>query len=87
MTRVEPDPALPVEVVALRVQDDGTARGRCVGPSPFMPLRSQQVSARGVEEAEERWEAAGKPEPTRLGVTVTSDGQRIWLDSPTNAMP
>ncbi|MEU6037583.1 methyltransferase domain-containing protein [Actinomadura sp. NPDC047616] len=79
---VHPDWPLAV----LRVRGDGTARGRCVGPSPFMPLRAQQVSARSVQEAEERWEAAGRPEPARYGLTVTPEGQRVWLDSPANTI-
>lgn len=69
-------------LVALRVREDGTARGRCVGPSPFMPLRDQWVSARSVRDAEERWDAAGRPEVTRVGLTVTPEGQDVWLDSP-----
>ncbi|WP_067793699.1 methyltransferase domain-containing protein [Actinomadura formosensis] len=77
---VHPDWPLAV----LKVQDDGTAQGRCLGPSPFMPLRAQHVSARSVQETEERWAAAGKPEASRFGVTVTPAGQRIWLDSPDN---
>ncbi|WP_329522243.1 methyltransferase domain-containing protein [Spirillospora sp. NBC_01491] len=71
-------------LAALRVRDDGTAQGRCVGPSPFMPLRAQRASARSVQDAEERWEAAGRPEPTRYGITVSPGGQRIWLDSSGN---
>ncbi|MFD0901221.1 methyltransferase domain-containing protein [Actinomadura sediminis] len=69
-------------LVALRVREDGTARGRCVGPSPFMPLRDQRVSARSVRDAEERWDAAGRPEVTRIGLTVAPEGQDVWLDSP-----
>lgn len=28
------------------------------------------------------WEQRGKPDPNRFGVTVTPDGQRVWLDHP-----
>ncbi|WP_344899980.1 methyltransferase domain-containing protein [Actinomadura meridiana] len=75
---VHPDWPLAV----LKVKDDGTADGRCAGPSPFMPLRAQGVSASSVQDAERRWEAAGRPEATRVGVTVEPQGQRVWLDSP-----
>lgn len=71
-------------LAALRVQDDGTAQGRCVGPSPFMPLRAQGVSPQRVQDTEDRWEAAGRPELARYGVTVAPEGQCVWLDSPAN---
>ncbi|MFC5185665.1 methyltransferase domain-containing protein [Actinomadura harenae] len=71
-------------LAALKVQEDGMAQGRCVGPSPFMPLRAQHVSLEAVDDAEDRWAAAGKPDVTRYGVTVTHNGQQIWLDSPDN---
>ncbi|MUL44263.1 methyltransferase domain-containing protein [Streptomonospora sp. PA3] len=29
------------------------------------------------------WEAAGRPEHSRFGLTVTSDRQEVWLDEPT----
>ncbi|MFJ5224138.1 hypothetical protein [Streptomyces sp. NPDC088400] len=33
------------------------------------------------------WEGAGRPDLTRFGVTVGSDGeQAIWLDAPGNAV-
>ncbi|WP_207945713.1 methyltransferase domain-containing protein [Actinomadura sp. 7K534] len=79
---VHPDWPLAV----LRVQDDGTAQGRCVGSAPFMPLRAQQVSAHSVQAAEERWQAAGKADLTRYGLTVTPKGQHTWLDSPANPL-
>ncbi|MFV2177097.1 protein-L-isoaspartate O-methyltransferase [Actinomadura sp. LOL_016] len=77
---VHPDWPLAV----LRVRDDGTARGRCVGPAPFMPLRAQHTSAPSLQEAEERWAAAGRPDAARYGVTVTPAGQTVWIDSPDN---
>lgn len=39
-------PEWPLAV--LRVNEDGTAQGRCVVPAPFMPLRSLTVEARGL---------------------------------------
>lgn len=35
-----------------------------------------------VEHATELWERAGQPTWDRLGLTVTADEQRVWLDSP-----
>ncbi|MFC5747073.1 methyltransferase domain-containing protein [Actinomadura rugatobispora] len=72
-------------LAALRVQADGrTAQGWCVAPSPFMPLRAQHVSPKAVQDAEERWKKAGEPDLVRYGVTVTGEGQAVWLDSPDN---
>jgi protein-L-isoaspartate O-methyltransferase len=68
----------------LIVQPGGIAEGRFVGPSPFMPLRDQRVSPRLMQEAEERWIEAGRPGCGRYGVTVTPEGQFVWLDSPDN---
>jgi protein-L-isoaspartate(D-aspartate) O-methyltransferase len=68
----------------LTVSPAGTAEGRFIGPSPFMPLRNQQTSPQAMQEAEQRWSEAGEPDCTRYGITVTSDGQTIWLDSPDN---
>lgn len=33
------------------------------------------------------WVEAGKPERRRFGMTVTPEGQRLWLDSPGNPVP
>lgn len=71
-------------LAALTVRADGTAEGRFGSPAWFMPLRGQRRSQRVLQQARERWVAAGKPDATRFGVTVTPDGQRIWLDSPDN---
>ncbi|MCO6010833.1 methyltransferase domain-containing protein [Actinoallomurus purpureus] len=68
----------------LIVRPGGIAEGRFVGPSPFMPLRDQPVTPRAMQEAEERWIEAGRPDCTRYGVTVTPAGQHVWLDSPGN---
>ncbi|WP_242902838.1 methyltransferase domain-containing protein [Actinomadura terrae] len=73
-------------LVVLEVREDGTARGRCVAPSPFMPLRAQHVDAQSTREAEEHWKATGEPKVSRYGLTVTSEGQRVWLDSPDNPL-
>lgn len=35
-----------------------------------------------TETAHTWWQQAGRPEPDRFGVTVTPNGQMIWLDSP-----
>ncbi|MFB7900053.1 protein-L-isoaspartate O-methyltransferase [Streptomyces xiamenensis] len=36
--------------------------------------------------ADARWTALGTPEIDRLGLTVTPDGQHVWLDSPKNIL-
>ncbi|CAL9429375.1 methyltransferase domain-containing protein [Nocardiopsis dassonvillei] len=33
------------------------------------------------------WREAGRPEHSRFGVTVTCEGQRVWLDDPGNVLP
>lgn len=33
------------------------------------------------------WREAGRPKHSRFGVTVTSEGQRVWLDDPGNVLP
>ncbi|WP_017597024.1 methyltransferase domain-containing protein [Nocardiopsis lucentensis] len=37
-----------------------------------------------LAEAYSWWRKAGRPEHTRFGVTVTPEGQRVWLDAPGN---
>ena len=64
------------------VGDDGTAEGRFIRPGFYMPVRDQRVSQGVMQETRKRWVEAGEPECTRYGVTVTPEGQRIWLDSP-----
>ncbi|HEU5025212.1 MAG TPA: methyltransferase domain-containing protein [Spirillospora sp.] len=71
-------------VARLEVRPDGTAEGRFHVPGWFMPLRDQQSPASAFDEAEERWEAAGRPDVGRYGVTVTREGQTVWLDRPGN---
>ncbi|WP_243726038.1 methyltransferase domain-containing protein [Actinomadura rubrisoli] len=71
-------------LAALEVRADGTAEGRFGAPAWFMPMRSQRLQQQAIRDTETRWAAAGKPEASRYGVTVTADGQRIWLDSPDN---
>ncbi|GAA4609424.1 methyltransferase domain-containing protein [Actinoallomurus liliacearum] len=68
----------------LVVRPGGTAEGRFVGPSLFMPLRDQRVRPRVMQQAEERWIAAGRPDCSRYGVTVSPEGQHVWLDTPDN---
>ncbi|MFC6931072.1 methyltransferase domain-containing protein [Actinomadura yumaensis] len=68
----------------LTVRNDGTAEGRFIGPGFYMPVRDQRVRQAVLHETRERWSKAGEPSCTRYGVTVTRDGQRIWLDTPDN---
>jgi hypothetical protein len=35
-----------------------------------------------LEAAYRWWLDAGRPDHTRFGLTVTKDGQHVWLDSP-----
>ncbi|GAA0946686.1 hypothetical protein GCM10009560_62600 [Nonomuraea longicatena] len=39
-----------------------------------------------VEDARNRWEAAGRPGIERFGITVEPDRQWVWLDSPVGAV-
>lgn len=39
------------------------------------------------EAAYQWWTRQGRPDHTRFGMTVTADGQRVWLDSPDQPMP
>ncbi|GLZ14573.1 O-methyltransferase [Actinomadura sp. NBRC 104425] len=68
----------------LTVADDRTAAGRFIGPGNYMPVRDQRVSQGVLQQARERWINAGRPACTRYGITVSAEGQRIWLDSPAN---
>jgi protein-L-isoaspartate(D-aspartate) O-methyltransferase len=77
---VHPEPPL----ARFTVREDGTADGRFIGPGGFMPLNSQHLPPRVSHETEERWIKAGEPDYGRFGITVTADGQRVWLDSPDN---
>ncbi len=49
-------------------------------------FRVEQVGTRRlwdeVEDAYQRWISLGEPERERFGLTVTPDGQRVWLDEP-----
>lgn len=49
-----------------------------------MPLRERRISPGAMNDAEQRWADAGRPDCTRYGVTVTPEGTRVWLDSPDN---
>ncbi|TDD79673.1 methyltransferase domain-containing protein [Actinomadura rubrisoli] len=68
----------------LVVEEDGVVHGRFIAPSGFMPLRGQRPARFATQDAEERWKALGEPAISRYGVTVTPEGQTIWLDSPDN---
>ncbi|QKW51288.1 ATP-grasp peptide maturase system methyltransferase [Streptomyces buecherae] len=37
---------------------------------------------RSVEDAFTQWERAGRPEQSQFGMTVTSTGQRVWMNDP-----
>ncbi|GAA2446800.1 hypothetical protein GCM10010191_74890 [Actinomadura vinacea] len=63
----------------LTVEGDGRASGRFVAPSWFMPLRGQRISQPDRNAYRERWTEAGEPEIARFGITVTAQGQSIWL--------
>lgn len=39
-----------------------------------------------IDAAYRWWAAAGSPGPDRYGITVTPDGQTVWLDEPGNAI-
>ncbi len=73
-------------LVVLTVGDDGTAEGRFIEPAHFMPLDTQRVDAAEVNRLADRWEARGKRDCSRFGVTVTPRGQRVWLDDPDNQL-
>ena len=77
---VHPDSPL----ARLTVCDDGTADGRFIGTGGFMPMSAQHLLPRISHETEERWIKAGRPDYSRYGITVTADGQCVWLDSPDN---
>lgn len=68
----------------LAVRDGGRAEGRFVAPSWFMPLRGQRIPQPDRNACKERWADAGRPAIDRFGITVTSQEQTIWLDSPDN---
>ncbi len=71
-------------IARLAVDDQSRAEGRFVAPSWFMPLRGQRISQPVRNAYRERWASAGKPAIDRFGITVTPEGQTIWLDSPEN---
>ncbi|MBB4933405.1 protein-L-isoaspartate(D-aspartate) O-methyltransferase [Lipingzhangella halophila] len=71
-------------LAVLTVGEDGTACGRFVGPAHFMPLDTQRVDPGEVNRLHEVWEAEGVPDCARFGVTVTPQGQQVWLDAPDN---
>ncbi|WP_131739379.1 methyltransferase domain-containing protein [Actinomadura roseirufa] len=69
------------------VSGTGRAEGRFIGEAGFMPLHAHHLLPRVDHDTEERWRQAGRPDYARYGITVTREGQRIWLDSPTNPIP
>ncbi|GAA3734675.1 methyltransferase domain-containing protein [Salinactinospora qingdaonensis] len=74
-------------LAVLRREGDGTAQGRFVGPAHFMPLHQQRSDTAAPHETREQWEATGRPDLTRFGVTVTPEGQQVWLDDPGTPVP
>ncbi|MEV0124943.1 hypothetical protein AB0I16_25990 [Streptomyces sp. NPDC050703] len=40
-----------------------------------------------VEKAYGWWDAQGRPGFERFGLTVTAEGETVWLDEPTNPVP
>ncbi|MEV5575010.1 methyltransferase domain-containing protein [Spirillospora sp. NPDC052269] len=68
------------------VKADGTAEGRFIAQAFFMPLRDQRLLPRVGFDAVERWIRSGAPDFTRYGITVTPEGQTIWIDSPDNTI-
>lgn len=40
-----------------------------------------------AEAAYRAWEALGRPSRDRAGLSVTADGQRVWLDTPEQGLP
>ncbi|GLZ05175.1 hypothetical protein Acsp03_26410 [Actinomadura sp. NBRC 104412] len=78
---IHPDGALAI----LTVGDDGTAQGRFTAPRRATPpLHGQRLSWDAVYSAYRLWRAWGEPDRSRYGVTVTPEGQDVWLDSPTH---
>ncbi|GGV10056.1 hypothetical protein GCM10010182_32290 [Actinomadura cremea] len=75
---VHPDEPLAVVTVG----EDGTAEGRFTDPAWFMPLRGQRMPQDVRHRTREKWEAQGRPDASRFGVTVTPEGQTVWLDEP-----
>ncbi|MBT2210477.1 rRNA adenine N-6-methyltransferase family protein [Actinomadura sp. NEAU-AAG7] len=71
-------------LLTLEVKPDGTAEGRFGSPAWFMPMRGRRLPQHIIRATDERWAAAGRPEASRYGVTVTPETQTIWLDTPTN---
>lgn len=66
----------------LTVADEGRCTGRFVAPSWFMPLRGQRISQPDRNAYKQRWTEAGEPDISRFGITITPEGQTVWLDSP-----
>jgi protein-L-isoaspartate O-methyltransferase len=62
------------QLTCLTVHDDGTAVGRFYGEVNFMMLRTQ------------RFHAQDAPESPGTGITVTSEGEQVWLGNPSNVI-
>ena len=89
---------LPGCVTGWRKQDDGTRILRLSHVdsgswATLTPGTGEQESTRCCQDGPRRlwdelevayrwWADAGRPDPTRFGVTVTPEGQTFWLDDP-----
>ncbi|GAA2036003.1 hypothetical protein GCM10009800_22370 [Nocardiopsis rhodophaea] len=47
-------------------------------------MDGQRVVRADAAKTQAQWESSGRPECTRFGITITADGQRVWLDGPAN---
>ncbi|RNL84154.1 methyltransferase domain-containing protein [Halostreptopolyspora alba] len=80
------DPATGRFTVYLMDADSGSWASWRVTPERSGGYRVCQHGARALFDelsaAHTWWRRAGRPEHTRFGLTVTPDGQRIWIDEP-----
>ena len=72
---------------------DVTGGDRCWASVAFEPGTAHTVEQYGprrlwdeIESAYRWWQEAGRPEPSRFGLTVGPDGEQAWLDSPDNPL-
>ncbi|KAB8196108.1 methyltransferase domain-containing protein [Nonomuraea phyllanthi] len=67
----------------LLVMADGTASGRFSGLTTMTrPQGEPWITLATALLGPGTWRTWGKPGPERLGLTVTPEGQRVWLDHP-----
>lgn len=70
------DGARDVSWACVLFRDGGTARVWQSGPRRLWDE---------VEDAFHWWDGRGRPEHTRFGLTVTAEGERVWLDDPADS--